>query len=161
MALDTSAMARAPRPFTRTEVAIANPLLKIMSRLNTWAYRATSGRLGGKFRGGAPVMLVTTIGRKTGARRTAPLLYLRDGERVVTVASKGGMDHHPLWYRNMQANPEVDVQIGAVVTPMRAHTASEAEKAALWPRLVAMYPDYAQYQARTKRTIPVVILSPR
>jgi deazaflavin-dependent oxidoreductase (nitroreductase family) len=153
-------MAGTPRPFTKTEVAIANPLIKLMSRVNTWAYRATGGRLGGRFRGGAPVMLVTTIGRKTGRRLTVPLLYLRDGDRVVTVASKGGMDHHPLWYRNMVANPAVEVQIGRGVRPMRAHTANAAEKAALWPKLVAMYPDYAQYQARTTRAIPVVILSP-
>jgi deazaflavin-dependent oxidoreductase (nitroreductase family) len=153
-------MANQPRPFTKTEVAIADPLIKAMSKLNTWAYRATSGRVGGKFRGGAPVMLVTTIGRKSGRRLTTPLLYLRDGDRVVTVASKGGMDHHPLWYRNMVANPAVDVQIGRDITAMRARTADASEKAALWPKLVAMYPDYAQYQARTTRDIPVVILSP-
>ena len=153
-------MANQQRPFTKTEVAIANPLIKAMSKLNTWAYRATGGRLGGKFRGGAPVMLVTTIGRKTGRRLTTPLLYLRDGDYVVTVASKGGMDHHPLWYRNMVANPTVDVQIGRDVTAMRARTADAGEKAALWPKLVAMYPDYAQYQARTTRDIPVVILAP-
>ena len=153
-------MANQPRPFTKTEVAIANPLIKAMSKLNTWAYRATGGRVGGKFRGGAPVMLVTTIGRKSGRRLTTPLLYLRDGDHVVTVASKGGMDHHPLWYRNMVANPAVDVQIGRDITAMRARTADASEKAALWPKLVAMYPDYAQYQARTTRDIPVVILSP-
>jgi F420H(2)-dependent quinone reductase len=154
-------MARAARPFTKTEVAIANPLIKMMSRLNTWSYRVTGGRLGGRFRGGAPVMLLTTVGRKTGRRHTTPLLYLRDGERVVTVASKGGMDHHPLWYRNLATNPDVDVQIGAAVTPMRARTASDDDKAQLWPKLVAMYPDYASYQARTTRNIPVVILTPR
>ena|SRR6185369_10201769 len=153
-------MAKPPRPFSKTEVAIANPLLKLMSRLNTWAYRATGGRLGGKFRGGAPVMLVTTTGRKSGRRLTVPLLFLRDGDRVVTVASKGGMDHHPLWYLNMLANPAVDVQIGEHTQPLRAHTASEAEKAELWPKLVAMYPDYASYQQRTTRDIPVVILAP-
>ena len=153
-------MAKPPRPFSKTEVAIANPIIKLMSKLNTWAYQATGGRLGGKFRGGAPVMLVTTIGRKTRRRLTTPLLYLRDGDRVVTVASKGGMDHHPLWYRNMVANPAVDVQIGRDIATMRARTADASEKAALWPKLVAMYPDYAQYQARTKRDIPVIILSP-
>lgn len=153
-------MAKPPRPFSKTEVAIANPLLKLMSRLNTLAYRATGGRLGGKFRGGAPVMLVTTTGRKSGRRLTVPLLYLRDEDRVVTVASKGGMDHHPLWYLNMLANPAVDVQIGEHTRPLRAHTASTAEKAELWPKLVAMYPDYANYQARTTREIPVVILAP-
>ena len=151
-------MPQPPRPFTKREVAIANPLIKAMSRLNTWAYRMTDGRLGGRFRGGAPVMLVTTQGRKTGRRFTTPLLYLRDGDRVVTVASKGGMDHHPLWYRNMVADPQVEVQIGGDLQQMRARTASDAEKAELWPRLVAMYPDYASYQARTARNIPVVIL---
>jgi deazaflavin-dependent oxidoreductase (nitroreductase family) len=149
------------RPYTKTEVAIANPLIKWMSRLNTWAYRASGGRIGGKFRGGAPVMLLTTIGRKTGARHTLPLLYLRDGDAIVTVASKGGMDHHPLWYKNLAANPDVEVQIGTRVEPGRARTASEAEKTALWPKLVAMYPDYANYQARTTRSIPVVIIDPR
>ena len=150
-----------PRPYTKTEIAIANPVIKLMSRLNTWAYRATGGRVGGKFRGGAPVMLLTTIGRKSGRRLTIPLLYLRDEGRIVTVASKGGMDHHPLWYRNLVANPAVDVQIGTETSAMQAHTASDAEKSALWPKLVAMYPDYETYQARTARNIPVVVLTPR
>jgi deazaflavin-dependent oxidoreductase (nitroreductase family) len=154
-------MAKAPRPFTKTEVAIANPIIKVMSRLNTWVFRATGGRIGGRFRGGAPVMLVTTIGRKSGKAFTTPLLYLRDGADVVTVASKGGMDHHPLWYHNLVANPDVEVQIGRETTRGRARTANAAEKAALWPKLVAMYPDYADYQARTKRHIPVVIISPK
>ena len=150
-----------PRPYTKTEIAIANPVIKLMSRLNTWAYRATGGRVGGKFRSGAPVMLLTTIGRKSGRRLTIPLLYLRDEGRILTVASKGGMDHHPLWYRNLVANPAVDVQIGTETSAMQAHTASDAEKRALWPKLVAMYPDYATYQARTARNIPVVVLTPR
>ncbi|MGH7788116.1 MAG: nitroreductase family deazaflavin-dependent oxidoreductase, partial [Candidatus Binatia bacterium] len=147
-------MAKTPRPFTKTEVAFANPIIKLMSRANTWVYRATNGRVGGTFRHGAPVMLLTTIGRKTGQRHTLPLLYLRDGSELVTVASKGGMDHHPLWYRNLIANPQVDVQIGPTVEPMVARSATAEEKAALWPRLVAIYPDYADYQARTQRDIP-------
>lgn len=150
-----------PRPYTKTEIAIANPLIKLMSRVNTWAYRATGGRVGGTFRSGAPVMLLTTIGRKSGRRLTIPLLYLRDEGRIVTVASKGGMDHHPLWYRNLVANPAVDVQIGTETSAMQARTASDTEKSALWPKLVAMYPDYATYQARTARDIPVVVLTPR
>ena len=154
-------MAGGPRPYTKTEVAIANPLIKLMSRVNTWAYRASGGRIGGRFWSGAPVMLLTTTGRKTGRQFTVPLLYIRDGERVVTVASKGGMDHHPLWYRNLVANAAVDVQIGAQIDRMQARTASDAEKAELWPKLVAMYPDYAAYQARTARNIPVVVLTPR
>jgi len=154
-------MSSTPRPFTAREVAIANPFIKLMSRLNTWAYRVTNGRLGGRFPGGAPVMLVTTRGRKTGRQHTVPLLYLRDGSRVVTVASKGGMDYHPIWYRNLIANPDVEVQIGAETVRMRAATATEQEKGELWPLLVAMYPSYASYQARTSRQIPVVILTRR
>lgn len=154
-------MANTPRPFSKAEVAIANPLIKIMSRLNTWAYRATNGRLGGRFMRGAPVLLLTTIGRKSGAPRVAPLIYARDGERLLLVASKGGMDHHPLWYRNLVVNPDVEVQIGAETRRMTARTASAEEKRALWPAVVAVYRDYADYQARTTRDIPVVILTPR
>jgi deazaflavin-dependent oxidoreductase (nitroreductase family) len=153
-------MAAAPRPFTKTEMAIANPIIKLMSRVNTWAYRATNGRLGGRFLRGAPVLLLTTVGRKSGARRVAPLIYARDGERVLLVASKGGMDHHPLWYRNLVANPEVEVQIGAEVRRMTARTATAAEKQALWPTMVAVYRDYDDYQARTTRDIPLIILTP-
>jgi deazaflavin-dependent oxidoreductase (nitroreductase family) len=150
-----------PRPFTKTEVAIANPIIKAMSRLNTWVYRATNGRLGGRFMRGAPVLLLTTIGRKSGRPRVAPLIYARDGERLLIVASKGGMDHHPLWYHNLVANPEVEVQIGAETQRMTARTATAEEKRALWPKVVAVYRDYADYQARTTRDIPVVILTPR
>jgi deazaflavin-dependent oxidoreductase (nitroreductase family) len=149
------------RPYTATEVAIANPIIRIMSRLNTWAYRLTGGWVGGTFLRGAPVMLLTVVGRKSGRQLTQPLLYLRDGDHVVTVASKGGMDHHPLWYLNLVANPDVEIQIGKVVRPMRAHTADDGERAQYWPKLVAMYRDYADYQARTERKIPVVVLSPR
>jgi deazaflavin-dependent oxidoreductase (nitroreductase family) len=142
-------------------MAIANPLIKLMSRVNTWVYRATDGRLGGRFLRGAPVLLLTTVGRKSGAPRVAPLIYGRDGERVLLVASKGGMDHHPLWYHNLVANPDVEVQIGADVRRMTARTASPAEKQALWPKMVAVYRDYDDYQARTARDIPLVVLTPR
>jgi deazaflavin-dependent oxidoreductase (nitroreductase family) len=150
-----------PRPFTRTEERIGTVVIKVMSALNTWAYRASGGRIGGRFMRGAPVLLLNTIGRKSGRTRTAPLLYLQDGERYVVVASKGGMSHHPLWYRNLEANPQVEVELGTRKLPMTARRATDAEKAAFWPRLVAMYRDYDDYQARTERNIPVVILSPR
>jgi deazaflavin-dependent oxidoreductase (nitroreductase family) len=154
-------MAVTGKPYTKTEMAIANPIIKAMSKLNTWAYRASGGRVGGKFLRGAPVMLLTTVGRKSGQRRTAPLLYLKDGEDVICVASKGGMPNHPLWYRNLEANPNVEVQIGNELTPMRATVANDAQKATYWPKLTAMYRDFNDYQARTERNIPVVILSPR
>ena len=148
------------RPFTAREERIGSIVIGLMSRANTWAYRLSGGRLGGRFRGGAPVLLLTTTGRKSGIRRTAPLLYLRDGANVVVVGSKGGMSHHPLWYRNLEATPEVEVEIGSERSKMVARRANPAEHAALWPKLVAMYPDFDDYQARTTRKIPVVILSP-
>jgi deazaflavin-dependent oxidoreductase (nitroreductase family) len=131
-----------------------------MSKLNIWAYRLSNGRLGGKFPGGAPVLLLTTTGRKSGEKRVAPLLYLQDASDLIVVASKGGMAHHPFWYKNLEANPSVEVEIGNQKRPYRARRANAEEKARLWPRLVKMYGSYDDYQARTTRDIPVVILSP-
>ena len=147
-------------PWSPTQERLATPLIHAMTTLNVLAYKLTGGWLGGKFRGGAPVCLVTTTGKRSGQPRTIALLYLMDGDDVVLVASKGGMSHSPGWYHNMMANPVVEVQIGSTTRAMRARRATPAEKATLWPRLVAMYRDYDDYQARTSRDIPVVILSP-
>jgi deazaflavin-dependent oxidoreductase (nitroreductase family) len=148
------------RPFTPREERIGSAAIRAMSALNVWAYRLSGGRLGGRFPGGAPVCLLTTTGRRSGRPRTAPLLYLEDGDRVALVASKGGMSRHPTWYLNCVANPEVGLEIGRERRRMRARTASAAEKTELWPRLVEMYPSYATYQTRTDRDIPVVVLEP-
>jgi deazaflavin-dependent oxidoreductase (nitroreductase family) len=153
-------MARAPRPFTPFEEKVGTAVVSLMSALNTWVYRATRGRIGGRFLRGAPVLLLNTIGRKSGRPRTAPLLYLKEGDAYVIVASKGGMSHHPQWFRNLLANPRVEIELGDQTIAAIARHASNAEKAALWPKLVAMYPDYESYQARTTRNIPVVILTP-
>jgi deazaflavin-dependent oxidoreductase (nitroreductase family) len=152
---------RAARPYSPREEKLGNVLMKIMGALTNWAYRATGGKIGGKFLRGAPVILVTTTGRKSGKPRTAPLIYLEDGNDLVIVASKGGMPHHPAWYRNLEANPDVEVEIGSERRQMRARRASDEEKAELWPRLTQIYRDYDDYQARTDRNIPVVVLSPR
>jgi deazaflavin-dependent oxidoreductase (nitroreductase family) len=149
------------KPFTARQEKIADFIIKPMSQANTWLYRVSGGRVGGRWLRGAPVMLLTTIGRKSGQPRTTPVLYLRDGEDVVIVASKGGMSRHPLWYWNLMADPNVDIEIGCEKRAMRARRATEEEKVALWPKLVAMYRDFDDYQARTNRNIPVVILSPR
>lgn len=149
------------KPFTSTQERIAKAVIRPMSSANTWLYRISGGRIGGRFLGGAPVLLLTTIGRRSGAARTAPLLYLRDGENLVVVASQVGMSTHPLWYRNLEANPDVEVEIGRERSKRLARRASDAEKAVLWPRLIEMYRDFADYQARTERNIPVLILSPR
>lgn len=138
-------------------------LYKVMSRANVAAYRATRGRVGGKWRGGSafprgvPVCLLTTTGRKSGKRRTLPLLFMADGERVVLVASQGGLPKNPGWYYNLKAEPRVTVQIRGDVRPMLARPADDAERAELWPRLVALYADFDRYQSWTERQIPVVI----
>ena len=105
--------------------------------------------------------LLTTMGRKSGKPRTVPLLYLGDGDTVVLVASRGGTDTAPLWYRNLATNPDIEVQIGERNRPMRARTANAEEKAAYWPKVVAMYRDYATYQSWTDREIPLVLCTPR
>jgi deazaflavin-dependent oxidoreductase (nitroreductase family) len=148
-------------PWTPAQERLGTAVIRVMTALNVWTYRLTNGWLGGTFLRGAPVCLVTTRGRKSGQPRTVALLYLRDGANVVFVASKGGMSHHPAWYLNMRAHPDVEVQLGKEQLAMRARTATPDEKRALWPRLVAMYRDYDDYQARTTRQIPVVICEPR
>ncbi|MET0389795.1 MAG: nitroreductase family deazaflavin-dependent oxidoreductase [Polyangiales bacterium] len=130
---------------------------KLMQDANVWVYRKTGGKLGGRF-GGAPVLLLTTRGRKSGKPRVTPLLYLADGNDVVVVASKGGWPTHPLWYRNLQADPAVEVQIGRDVRALRARTANPDERRRLWPLLVKSYAMYADYQSWSDREIPVVIL---
>lgn len=151
----------AAKPFTPAQERVGTLVVRAMSAVNTWIFRATGGRLGARFLRGAPVLLLTTRGRRSGVRRTTPLIYLQDGPDFVLVASKGGMSRNPLWYQNLEADPDVEIQIGNEIRPLRARRASPEEKAALWPRLVAVYRDYDDYQARTDRDIPVVILSPK
>lgn len=149
-----------PQPFTASQEQTASKFIRWMTKANTWVYRATGGKLGNKFMRGAPVCLITTVGRKSGEKRTVALIYMQDGDDVILVASKGGMSKHPQWYLNMEANPDCDVEIGTTITPMKARRASDEEKAAYWPRLLKVYPDYDDYQARTTRNIPVMVLSP-
>ena len=149
------------RPFSAFEERLVTMGSKLMARANIWLIRASGGRYGTRFMYGAPIMLVTTIGRKSGEPRTSPLLYLRDGDTLVTVASKGGSATNPAWYANLLAKPDVEVEIDGVKRPMRARTATAEEKSRWWPKLVEMYPPYATYQSRTPREIPVVALTPR
>jgi len=123
-------------------------------------YRASGGRLGGRLRKGAPVLLLTTTGRKTGRRRTTPLLYVEEGDRYVVVASAGGAPSHPAWYLNLRGNPAATIQVGGRKLAVTAETAGLEERALLWQRLTQMWPQYDDYQAKTGREIPVVILAP-
>lgn len=146
---------------------LVGTVIKQMSRANVWAYRRTDGRIGGTWRIGSafrkpvPVCLLEHTGRRTGLTRTSPLLFLRDGPRVVLVASQGGRATDPIWYRNLQANPDAVVQIRDERLPVRAHTATPEERAELWPKLLDLYADFATYDAWTEREIPVVVLEPR
>lgn len=150
-----------PRPMTEREERTLDRFVKLMTTVHVTLFRASRGRLGSRFFGGASVCLLTSIGRRSGRERTVPLIYLRDAERVVLVASKAGSARSPVWYHNLVANPECRVQIGSEVREMRATRASAAEKAELWPRLLEVYPPYGDYQARTERDIPVLVLSPK
>jgi deazaflavin-dependent oxidoreductase (nitroreductase family) len=135
-------------------------LIKWMSRLNTAAYKVSGGRVGGTFLQGAPVALLTTIGRKSGEPRVSPLLFLRDGNRIVLVASQGGRTKNPMWYLNLKANPQVTVQVRKEVLRLTARDATEDERAHYWPQLVSMYSSFDDYQSWTDRVIPIVIFDP-
>ncbi len=133
-------------------------LVKTFVDLNVRVYRLTGGRLGGKVKG-APVLLLDHLGRKTRRARTTPVLYLRDGADLVIVGSRGGSDAMPAWFLNLMSSPSTTVQVGSERRAVVARQATPEEKQRLWPRLVEMYDEYAVYQQRTKREIPVVILS--
>jgi deazaflavin-dependent oxidoreductase (nitroreductase family) len=109
---------------------------------------------------GNDMLLLTTRGRSTGKPHTVPLLYLRDGDRLLVIASYGGRDHHPEWYLNLVADPSVTARVGERNLVLAARTASFTEREAWWPKVVEAYSDYAVYQTRTSREIPVVALEP-
>jgi deazaflavin-dependent oxidoreductase (nitroreductase family) len=130
-------------------------------------YIATDGAEGylwdaslGGGQGLVPTLLLTTTGRKSGNALTLPLIFGRAGPNYVIVASQGGAPTHPAWYLNLQANPEVRVQVKAEKFTARAHTAEGTERASLWPEMVNIYGPYEQYQTKTDRQIPVVVLTP-
>ncbi|HEY8739641.1 MAG TPA: nitroreductase family deazaflavin-dependent oxidoreductase [Candidatus Dormibacteraeota bacterium] len=123
------------------------------------AYRATGGLIGHRL-GPISCLLLTTRGAKSGLARTLPLVYGRDGDRLVLVASKGGSPKHPAWYVNLKAHPEVVVQVGSKNLWMNARTATVAERPRLWKLMTRQYKGYDGYQERTEREIPLVVLEP-
>jgi deazaflavin-dependent oxidoreductase (nitroreductase family) len=130
-----------------------------MSSLHRVLYRITGGVIGRRLVDN-DILLLTTRGRATGRKHTVPLLYLRDGECLVVIASYGGRDRHPEWYLNLLDEPSVTAQTGRKRRSFQARTATEDERERWWPRVVAAYSDYAVYQGRTDREIPVVMLEP-
>jgi F420H(2)-dependent quinone reductase len=124
-------------------------------------YRATRGVIGHRIPGAPPILLLDTVGAKSGKRRTTPLAYFEDGRDVVVVASKGGHPKHPSWYHNLRAHPDTTVQIGNTRRTVHARVADREERVRLWPQAVEIWADYRSYQERTEREIPLVILEPR
>lgn len=120
-------------------------------------YRETNGAEGHEWQG-TTVLILTTTGRRSGTSRSTPLIYGRDGDNYVVVASKGGADEHPAWYLNLAADPEVEVQVLGDRFRARARPATAEEKPRLWQAAVERWPAYADYQRRTEREIPVVVL---
>jgi deazaflavin-dependent oxidoreductase (nitroreductase family) len=120
-------------------------------------YRATGGKVTGQF-AGAPLLLLTTIGARSGQPRTMPLVHSTDGDRLVIIASKGGAPTNPDWYHNLVANPEVTVELGSETFRARATVAEGAERERLYAQQAALMPNFAEYQKNTTRQIPVVVL---
>ncbi len=134
---------------------------KLFTSFHRAVFRASQGKVFGKF-GGMPVVELTTTGRKSGKPRSTMLTApVADADRLVLVASYGGDDRDPAWYLNLKANPEVTATTGGSTRKMVARTASAGEKDELWPKITSKYKGYAGYQKKTDRPIPVVILEPR
>ena len=147
---------------------VTGKVIKYMAKGQVVAFRATNGRIGKYWRIGAgwkkpvPTLLLDHVGRKSGRTFTTPLLYLEHGSALVVVASQGGLPHNPQWYANLLAQPDTTVRVAREgVRDVRAREAVGDERAALWPRLVDLYADFADYQSWTDRTIPVMVLEPR
>ena len=129
--------------------------------LHVAVYRATGGLLGHRVPFAPPMLLLDHVGARSGVHRTSPLAYVRDGENLVVVASKGGNPRNPGWFHNLRANPETTVQVGGERRRVRARLATPQERTRLWPRAVEAWGPYEAYQRRTTREIPLVILEPQ
>lgn len=137
------------------------PVLRRLMGGHAAVYRATNGLIGHRFPGSPPVLLLDHVGAKSRRLRTSPLVYALDGEDVILVASKGGYPRNPGWFHNLMANPDTTVQIGSSRRPVHARVANAEERERLWPKVVEVYSGYQDYQGRTEREIPLVILAPR
>jgi deazaflavin-dependent oxidoreductase (nitroreductase family) len=136
------------------------PILSPLMRAHASLYRATGGRIG-QLPGLPPLLLLDHIGARSGRKRTTPLVYMPDGERLIIVASKGGHPRDPAWMHNLRANPDTEVQIGSRRMQVHAREARGEERRQLWPKAAAYNRHWGNYQKRTERTIPLVVLEPR
>jgi deazaflavin-dependent oxidoreductase (nitroreductase family) len=140
-------------------LAVRDSTVRRLSRLHRFLYRLTGGAVGRRLVRN-DMLLLSTRRRTSGGSHTVPLLFLRDGDTLVVIASYGGRPDHPDWYRNLLRDPRAVVQVRTQRWAVLARTATEAERALWWPRIVTAYPGYRAYQSRTDRVIPVVFLEP-
>lgn len=146
--------------YSRASQAMGATGLRLTGRLNTPLYRLSGGRIGGHV-ADAPVLLLTTTGRRSGQPRTAPVVYLADGENLVVIGSNAGHNRTPAWSLNLQANPEAEVEVGRERRKVRARVAAGEERAELWRRHNEQYSGFDEYEARTDRDIALFVLEPR
>jgi F420H(2)-dependent quinone reductase len=137
------------------------PILNRAFGAHRWLYQATRGAVGHRLPGLPRFLLLDHVGARSGIERSSPLVYFEDGDNLVIVASKGGFPRHPAWFHNLRANPETTIQVGTERRRVRARVAADDERERLWPDAVATWAGYDDYQARTDRKIPLVILEPR
>ena len=145
---------------SRFSMALPASWLRASGKLNVPLYRLSGGRLGGKV-GRAPVLLLTTTGRRSGQQRTAPVLYIRHGERLVVIGSNAGNSHAPAWSLNLEANPDAEVEVGRAHSLVRARVTGGEERAELWRLMNQQYAGFDAYDAKTARDIAVFVLEPR
>jgi deazaflavin-dependent oxidoreductase (nitroreductase family) len=141
-------------------VPFVRKVMKLYTRLNVWVFKKSNGKLMTKFPGGYPICMVGMTGRKSGQRREVALIHLPHGENKLLVASQGGLDSDPVWFKNIMANPRVDIMVAGVTKNYAVYQADADEKRALWPHLLSLYPGFDEYQARTDRDIPVLVCKP-
>jgi deazaflavin-dependent oxidoreductase (nitroreductase family) len=141
-----------------TDATNATDATKLFGQEHVRRYRETGGEVGHIWKEGSTILLLTTKGRKSGKPRTTPLIYARDGDRYVIVASKGGAPEHPGWYENLAQDPHVELQVEDDVFSATARTASGDEREQLWQKANEVWPHYAEYAEKTDREIPVVVL---
>jgi F420H(2)-dependent quinone reductase len=146
--------------YTRFSMTIPAGALKAIGKLNVPLYRLTRGRLFGRL-DRAPVLLLTTTGRKSGEQRTAPVVYLADGERMIVIGSNAGNARTPAWALNLRAHPDAEVEVGADRRPVSARVAEAEEREVLWRRMNEQYAGFDDYRTRTARDISVFVLEPR
>lgn len=137
-----------------------NPLLKAIAKIHTLLMRISGGRIGNKM-GGNHILLLHHIGAKSGKKYATPLAYVEDGDAFAIIASAGGQSNHPGWYHNLKANPNATIEIMGEAQSVKAQVAPKEKRDKLWAEITAEFSQFAEYQKKTSREIPIVLLHPQ